>query len=108
MPTALRASLRTIADEIERRNYTSAEEKARALADAPATVAELLSLVDETHEVHANRGDVAFRFRLHRSARVPMPPVDTIVVERCHQGAWWPTRMLPSDLTAHAQLVEVG
>lgn len=78
-----------------------------ALADAPPTVAELLPLVDATHEVHASRSGIAIRFRLHRSARVPMPPVDTIVVERHHQGLWWPTRILPSDITQPARLVEV-
>ena len=108
MLTNLRAALRTIADEIERCNFASATEKLRAILDSPPTVAELLPLVDAGHEVHASRGDVAIRFRLHRSARVPMPPVDAIAVERHHQGLWWPTLMLPGDLTQPARLVEVG
>ena len=121
MTTDLRAALREAAallredaqDHIDDARKQAAApllqmaERLEALADAPPTVAELLPLVDATHEVHASRCDVAIRFRLHRSARVPMPPVDAIAAERHHQGLWWPTRMLPSDLTQPATLVEV-
>lgn len=104
MPTTLRASLRTIADEIERRNYTSAEEKARALADAPATVAELLPLVAVRREVHWTcHGEPNAKMRAtleHGAIRLYWTNDDTGWMRVDH--------MKPSDLTAHAQLVEVG
>ena len=110
MTADLRAALREALNLSQHQDFNARHAAYMRLVEisiAPPTVAELLPLVDATHEVHASRGDVAIRFRLHRSGRVPGPPVDAIAVERHHQGLWWPTRMLPADLTRPARLVEV-
>ena len=55
-PTDLRAALRDIADRLDHLTHSKLigeqSAKLRALADAPPTVAELLPMVDATHEVH--------------------------------------------------------
>ena len=68
----------------------------RALADAPPTVAELLPLVDATHEVHWNDGR-------RRAALV----VDLVGVEMRVVGRWEMSNLYAADLTQPATLVEV-
>ena len=68
----------------------------RAVADAPPTVAELLPLVDATHEVHWNDGR-------RRAALV----VDLVGVEMRVVGRWEMSNLYAADLTQPATLVEV-
>ena len=77
----------------------------RALADAPPTVAELLPMVDATHEAwwqSASAPDVTLRARLDT--------VRGIVFEARldDRSAWVAICALPSDLTQPARLVEVS
>lgn len=101
MTTELRAALREIADEIERRNYTSAETKARALADAPPTVAELLPMVDAEHDVEWTGAD-------GDPWRAALGDHDRIDFMWRDRHGWNPGVMMPADLTQPARLVEVG
>lgn len=71
-------------------------ERLTALADAPPTVAELLPLVDATHEVHWNDGR-------RRAALV----VDLVGVEMRVVGRWEMSNLYAADLTQPATLVEV-
>ena len=71
-------------------------ERLVALADAPPTVAELLPLVDATHEVHWNDGR-------RRAALV----VDLVGVEMRVVGRWEMSNLYAADLTQPATLVEV-
>ena len=71
-------------------------ERLEALADAPPTVAELLPLVDATHEVHWNDGR-------RRAALV----VDLVGVEMRVVGRWEMSNLYAADITQPATLVEV-
>ena len=99
MTTDLRAALRemlTARDEDEQARLSRIEYEITALADAPPTVAELLPLVDATHEVHWNDGR-------RRAALV----VDLVGVEMRVVGRWEMSNLYATDLTQPATLVEV-
>ena len=115
MPTELRAALRDAAamlDSYSEIGFHSDAAKARAkvaefraLGDAPPTVAELLPMVDATHEAwwqSASAPDVTLRARLDT--------VRGIVFEARldDRSAWVAICALPSDLTQPARLVEVS
>ena len=110
MTTDLRAALRDAAallredaqDHIDDARKQAAApllqmaERLVALAEAPPTVAELLPLVDATHEVHWNDGR-------RRAALV----VDLVGVEMRVVGRWEMSNLYATDLTRPATLVEV-
>ena len=106
MTTDLRKILHTAAvrlDSYSAIGFTSEGAATRALADqlrtiadAPPTVAELLPLVDATHEVHWNDGR-------RRAALV----VDLVGVEMRVVGRWEMSNLYAADLTRPATLVEV-
>lgn len=109
MPTDLRAALRDAIHTLT--EYTSGTRtdatiaELRSIADAPPTVAELLPMVDATHEAwwqSASAPDVTLRARLDT--------VRGIVFEARldDRSAWVAICALPSDLTQPARLVEVS
>ena len=102
-PTDIRAALRDAANALARiglRRDAELIASLRTLADAPPTVAELLPVVDATHEVH---------WEAHGEER-----------RICHDGCygvewrtvggskWRECGLTQSDLTAPARLVEVS
>ena len=103
-----RAALRDAANALARiglRRDADLIASLRAIADAPPTVAELLPMVDETHEVRwqsASAPDVTLRARLDT--------VRGIVFEARldDRSAWVAICALPSDITQPARLVEVS
>jgi len=106
-PTDLRAALRaaahTLADPVLRLDENTVATVAahcRALADAPPTVAELLPLVDATHEVH---------WEAHgEERRVYAPDGGAIVAEyRTGRMRWMEAHLTVFDLRRPAKLVEV-
>ncbi|MBP9863600.1 MAG: hypothetical protein KBD62_36975 [Kofleriaceae bacterium] len=110
MPTDLRAALRdllTTRDEDEQERLARLEAAIAALTDTPPTVAELLPMVDATHEVRWTAFDDAeteVRARIGRDGGGN----DVICVEwRLNDGAWEECQVYVADLTQHARLVEV-
>ena len=114
MPTELRAALRDAAamlDSYSEIGFYSDAAKARAkvaefraLADAPPTVAELLPMVDATHEVRwTSRSGTLCRCLLDDRGGIR-----AFAVERQgSSGRWLADLLRPSDLTQPARLVEV-
>ena len=123
MTTDLRAALRDAAgtlNTLARRSESSdrhplvdpdefyhAAKQYRAIADAPPTVAELLPMVDATHEVRWTDAD-GDEWRAVE-ADVDGGPRIAIEMRGSDQaGVWWFGHYpLASDLTAPARLVEV-
>ena len=116
--TDLRAALREAAAMLESYSeigfYSDAAKarakvaEFRALADAPPTVAELLSRVDATHEVHWTDADGDEWRAIH----VDSDGGSRIAIEmrsRDKQDNWWFTHYpLASDFLLPARLVEVS
>lgn len=104
-PTDLRAALRDIADRLDHLTHSKLigeqSAKLRALADAPPTVAELLPMVDATHEVHWTDvdGDEWRAFAVGGGRPI------WFAFRRKNRGDWYDGN--PCDLTAPATLVEV-
>ena len=120
MTTDLRAALRDAAgtlNTLARRSESSdrhplvdpdefyhAAKQYRAIADAPPTVAELLPMVDATHEVRwqsASAPDVTLRARLGTARGI------VFEARLDDRSAWVAICALPSDITQPARLVEV-
>lgn len=110
MPTGLRAALREACKKLHGLTpHASAAENSEIgawqdLADAPPTVAELLPLVDATHEVH---------WTAHgEDRRVRAPDGGAIAVEWRAAGrgyaTWTEARLTAFDLGQPARLVEVA
>ena len=107
MPTDLRAALRdllTTRDEDEQERLARLEAAIAALADVPPTVAELLPMVDATHEVRwTSRSGTLCRCLLDDRGGIR-----AFAVERQgSSGRWLADLLRPSDLTQPARLVEV-
>jgi hypothetical protein len=105
--TALRDALREAAHTIT--EYASSPRvmadvaRYRAIADAPASVAELLPLVDEVHEVRWFDGDGTEWRAVHADS----DGGSRIAIEmRCHRG-WMIYYPLAADLARPATLEEV-
>ncbi len=106
MPTDLRAALRDAADIIRDQLAMPdpfaerIERQLRALADAPPTVAELLPLVDATHEVY---------WQAHgEDRRIYAPDGGALAVEyRTGRMRWTEARLTVFDLRRSGRLVEV-
>ena len=103
-PTDLRAALRdllTDRDEHDGDRLSRIEAGLRALADAQPTVAELLPMVDATHEV---------RWEAHgEERRIYAPDGGTLATEyRTSRTRWTETRLTVFDLRRPARLVEVS
>ena len=108
MTTDLRAALRemlTARDEDEQARLSRIEYEITALADAPPTVAELLPLVDATHEVRWTTCGEERRIYspdggalvvVYRTGRAPN-----------HYTSWHHMDLTVHDLTQPATLVEV-
>jgi hypothetical protein len=81
--------------------YDEIAARCRALADAPPTVAELLPMVDATHEV---------RWEAHgEERRIYAPDGGTLATEyRTSRTRWTETRLTVFDLRRPARLVEVS
>lgn len=108
MPTDLRAALRDAIHTLT--EYTSGTRtdatiaELRSIADVPPTVAELLPMVDATHEV---------RWTAHgEDRRVRAPDGGAIAVEWRTAGrgyaTWTEARLTVFDLGQPARLVEVA
>lgn len=111
MPTDLRAALRAACDMIDSGSSLCVDcgngrtaDEFRALADAPPTVAEMLSMVDATHEVQwwSDEGG-----RNMRAVKASNGPSIIVEIER-GIGRWQRTELCINDLTAPARLVEVS
>ena len=107
MPTDLRAALRdllTTRDEDEQERLARLEAAIAALADASPTVADLLPMVDATHEVRwTSRSGTLCRCLLDDRGGIR-----AFAVERQgSSGRWLADLLRPSDLTQPARLVEV-
>lgn len=111
-PTDLRAALRDAAEMLESYSeigFTSERSAARAmsarlvaLADAPPTVAELLPMVDATHEVHWTDDEGG------EAVAIFAAPGFEIVWRLSDEVADEPRTLRISDLTAPGRLVEVS
>lgn len=117
MTTDLRAALRDAAGTLNTLAHRSessdrhplvdpdefyhAAKQYRAIADAPPTVAELLPMVDATHEV---------RWEAHgEERRIYAPDGGTLATEyRTSRTRWTETRLTVFDLRRPARLVEVS
>lgn len=102
--TDLRAALRdllTDRDEYDGDRLSRIEAGLRALADAPPTVAELLPLVDATHEVH---------WEAHgEERRIYAPDGGALATEyRTGRMRWMEAHLTVFDLRRPARLVEVA
>lgn len=108
MTTDLRAALREAANALARiglRRDAELIASLRALAYAPPTVAELLPMVDATHEVRwqsASAPDVTLRARLGTARGI------VFEARLDDRSAWVAICALPSDITQPARLVEVS
>ena len=112
MPTDLRAALRDAAAMLARVKPIDLNvgddphglaDRCRALADAPPTVAELLPLVDATHEARWTDADGTEWGAVHADS----DGGSRIAIEmRCHRG-WMIYYPLASDILLPARLVEV-
>ena len=93
--------LLTDRDEHDGDRLSRIEAGLRALADAPPTVAELLPLVDATHEVH---------WEAHgEERRVYAPDGGAIVAEyRTGRMRWMEAHLTVFDLRRPAKIVEVA
>ena len=108
MPTDLRAALREAIHTLTK--YTSGTRtdatiaELRSIADVPPTVAELLPMVDATHEVRwTSRSGTLCRCLLDDRGGIR-----AFAVERQgSSGRWLADLLRPSDLTQPARLVEV-
>lgn len=110
-PTDLRAALRdllTDRDEHDGDRLSRIEAGLRALADAPPTVAELLPMVDATHEVHWTDAD-GDEWRAVEAGVDGGPRIAIEMRGSDQAGVWWFGHYpLASDLAAPARLVEVS
>ena len=98
------ASLHAVDVDHRRGHCLAAAERIRAIADAPPTVAELLPMVDATHEVRwqsASAPDVTLRARLGTARGI------VFEARLDDRSAWVAICALPSDITQPARLVEV-
>ena len=99
MTADLRAALREALNLSQHQDFNARHAAYMRLVEisiAPPTVAELLPLVDATHEVHWNDGR-------RRAALV----VDLVGVEMRVVGRWEMSNLYAADLTQPATLVEV-
>lgn len=104
MTTDLCAALRDAANALARiglRRDADLIASLRAIADAPPTVAELLPMVDATHEA---------RWEAHgEERRIYAPDGGTLATEyRTSRTRWTETRLTVFDLRRPARLVEVA
>lgn len=97
---ALREAAHTITEYASSPRVMADVARYRALADAPPTVAELLPMVDATHEVH---------WEAHgEERRVHAPDGGSIVAEyRTGRMRWTETCLTVFDLARPGRLVEV-
>ena len=104
MTTDMRAALRdllTARDKDEQERLLRIEAAIAAIADAPPAVAELLAMVDATHEVH---------WEAHgEERRVYAPDGGAIAAEyRTGRTRWMEAHLTVFDLRRPGRLVEVS